>query len=158
MTGQDPLGNTGGRSPDGAREDRSLPMAAIEAMLSRYSACADRSPDSEGWESCFTADVEVRIFGPGRSVPLVLTGRDAVEAAFGGTADPIPHLHVVANTVIEPDGEGVRLDSCFARIDLLAGGRIGSFGRYVDRAALSGDGRWRMSHRDIRVLARVRPS
>ncbi|SDG35598.1 nuclear transport factor 2 family protein [Pseudonocardia oroxyli] len=130
-------------------------MDALERMLARYSACADRAPEAEGWESCFLPDAEVRIFGPGRDVPLVLAGRDAVGAAFDGVADPVPHLHLVTNTVIEPDGAGVRLDSCFARLDLMGEGRIGSFGRYLDRAVPCRDGRWRMSHRDIRVLARL---
>ncbi|GAA1845943.1 nuclear transport factor 2 family protein [Actinomadura bangladeshensis] len=132
-----------------------FPTEAVEAMLARYSACADRVPGAEGWESCFLPDVEVRIFGPGRSVPLVLAGRDAVGAAFDGVADPVPHLHLVANTVIEFDGAGVRLDSCFARVDLAGEGRVGSFGRYLDRAVPCADGRWRMSHRDIRVYARL---
>jgi len=133
----------------------SFPTDAVEAMLARYSACADRTPDAEGWEGCFLPDAEIRIFGPGRDVPLVLAGCEAIRAAFDGAADPVPHLHLVTDTVIEPDGAGLRLDSCFARVDLAEAGRIGSFGRYLDRAVPCDDGRWRMSHRDIRIRARL---
>jgi hypothetical protein len=55
------------------------------------------------------------------------------------------------------DGPSARLESCFVRLDFQPDTvRVGSFGRYHDVACRGTEGEWRLSARDIHVMARVR--
>lgn len=129
--------------------------AAILATLARYSACADRVPDAQGWRSCFAEDAVVRIFSMGRKAPLVLSGLDTICHAFAGTTDPVPHIHLVTNSLIDIDKAWASIESCFVRLDLNDGvANVGSFGRYHDQAIRLEDGSWRLTVRNIHLLAR----
>ena len=130
--------------------------AALLHTLARYSACADRNPDSHGWTGCFTTDAIVRIFSRGREMPLVLTGLDGIERAFEAVVPQHRPVHIVTNTVITIEGSTARVESCFARLDINDGTAfVGSFGRYKDVARRDSGGDWRLSARDIPIVART---
>jgi SnoaL-like domain len=130
--------------------------AAILDLLAHYSACADRAPDARGWARCFTTDAVVRLFSRGRETPLVLTGRHAIEQAFDRVVPQCRQVHIVTNTVITLDGPTARIESCFARLDIDDETVIvGSFGRYHDVARRGRSLDWKLSARDIHIVART---
>lgn len=78
---------------------------AIRALVDLYARAADRV-DGEGAASLFTPDGALRIFERGREAPVrERLGRDAIATAFAGLSRYDVTLHVVANHIVEIEGD-----------------------------------------------------
>jgi len=134
--------------------------AGILALLARYTRCADRLPAAPPWSDCFTERAVLRSFSPRRAgPPAVLTGSAVIAEAFASAA-PSHTTHVVANVVVEYGEHGAAVRSAFVRFDHLDERTVvvGSFGEYLDRAALCADGLWRLTEREIHLVSRRGPT
>lgn len=128
---------------------------AILALLARYGHSIDYGLEAD-WVDCFTADgvFDVRRVDPAGERHV---GREAL-AAFVADHTRAPahlHKHVVVDPIVVVDGDEATAQSYFLRVDELRGAPvIRSFGRYHDRLARGGDGRWRIRERVADVEAR----
>ncbi len=78
---------------------------AIRELVDRYARAADRV-DGEGAAALFTEHGALRIFERGTEAPVrERIGREAIATAFAGLSRYDVTLHVVANHLIELDGD-----------------------------------------------------
>ena len=78
---------------------------AIRELVDRYARAADRV-DGEGAAALFTEQGALRIFERGTEAPVrERIGREAIATAFAGLSRYDVTLHVVANHLIELDGD-----------------------------------------------------
>ena len=115
-----------------------------QQVILRVARCSDRS-DVPGLVANFTDDVVLE--AGGRTVE----GRDALFEFFGGAhATPVETertKHVVTNTLVETDGDGLRTTSYW---HVLRSWGIANWGRYLDRL-VHADGEWRIAQRTVLV-------
>lgn len=78
---------------------------AIRELVDRYARAADRV-DGEGAAALFTEGGALRIFERGTEAPVrERIGREAIATAFAGLSRYDVTLHVVANHLVELDGD-----------------------------------------------------
>jgi hypothetical protein len=133
----------------------------VEALLARYSRCADGLPGAPPWSDCFIDQAIVRSFSPRHDrPPAVLNGCAVIAEAFASSPTLYATTHVVGNVVIDCDADGADVRSSFVRFDHLTDTTVvvGSFGHYTDRVVSCPDGLWRFSERDIHLVSRRRPT
>jgi 3-phenylpropionate/cinnamic acid dioxygenase small subunit len=140
---------------------------AILDTLTRYAWKIDHGQDEE-WLDCFTEDgsLDIRyrqggslarpVEGRVHATGVRHTGRDQL-AAFkaGHTRSPDRwHKHIIADPVIEIDGDAATAGCYLLRVDETDGAmHIRTFGQYRDSLVRGEDGRWRFAERVIHIEA-----
>jgi hypothetical protein len=140
---------------------------AVLETLTRYAWTIDHGPDDE-WLDLFTDDAVVEIrYRQGaalaRAAEGVLTesgvrhtGRaQLIPFKAGHTRSPDKwHKHVIADFVVEIEGDTARSKCYQVRVDETDGlVHVRGFGRYLDRLVRGADGRWRFVERVVEVEA-----
>ena len=140
---------------------------AVLETLTRYAWTIDHGPDDE-WLELFTDDAVVEIrYRQGaalaRAAEGVLTesgvrhtGRaQLIPFKAGHTRSPDKwHKHVIADFVVEIEGDTARAQCYQVRVDETDGlVHVRGFGRYHDRLVRGADGRWRFVERVVEVEA-----
>ena len=140
---------------------------AVTDVLHRYAWTIDHGPD-EDWLDCFAGDAVVEIrYRQGAGLARLASGtatptgvRHAGHAQLavfkaGHTRSPDRwHKHVVADVVIDLDGNRATAGSYLLRVDETDGVlHVRAFGRYRDRLARCPDGRWRFVERIVEIEA-----
>jgi uncharacterized protein (TIGR02246 family) len=124
--------------------------AAIARVLAEYCrTCDDGRFDA--FAELWTDDAELVIGDD------TWRGRDAVAGEIERRQPPERRgLHMTSNTVVDGDGDGAHVESDYVFLRMGSNGRLypSVMGRYVDRLARSGDGRWRFASREIRFFSR----
>lgn len=119
--------------------------------------------DNAAWLDCFVPDAVfemVEVNETDRVVRVRHTSRDALAAFIPGHTHAPEHFHkhLVADPLIEVDGDSARCTSYLTRIDKGENGPVfWSFGRYLDSFTKCDDGRWRVAERVIEVESRAVP-
>lgn len=140
---------------------------AILDTLTRYAWKIDHGQDEE-WLDCFTEDgsLDIRYRQGGSLVRPVEgrvhatgvrhTGRDQL-AAFKAVHTKSPdrwHKHIIADPVIEIDGDDATAGCYLLRVDETDGAlHIRTFGQYRDNLVRGEDGRWRFAERVVHIEA-----
>lgn len=120
--------------------------AALAELVSRYAATVD-ARDLDGFADCFSEDAVAEYDGG-----IKLEGRPAIrtfmsEAFQSGIGLDKPSTHLMANTIIELDGNEARLRSTAIACLTNKPGKVIVRGlRYTDRCVREGT-RWRFLHR-----------
>lgn len=162
MTELDPQQNTPAPS-DGIAVRNWLDKLEIRELLERYMRCNDDRAGDRLAE-LFDDDAILQVAG------TVHTGREAIRSLFStpDAGDPPPwsepgellkqpsSLHVMSNPIIEVDGDTATAESDFVVFRRDDAGKVGPLlaGRFRDRLARRGDGRWVITHRVGVSLAR----
>jgi SnoaL-like domain len=119
--------------------------AQIERLLLSYATHADAG-EPEGLVALFAADAELRV--PGRT----FTGRQDLARFFGvgrsESAEPHRMKHVLTNMVVDIAEPGHA--SAVTYFQLLRGGGLSAWGRYIDELAEI-DGHWHITAREVAV-------
>jgi hypothetical protein len=131
----------------------------IRRLVDAYALCADRV-DNEGAAALFAPDGVLRICERGKAEPVRMrTGREEIAAAFKGLDRYEVTMHVVANHVVEIDGDTATGETyCLAhhvRPVETGGGPDGRADyvmhiRYLDRYVRLSEG-WRIAERELQV-------
>lgn len=123
---------------------------AVVRTLHAYGHAIDAG-DEDGWVGCFTAEGVFAAWVEAPDRPWFrVAGRAELEAFIvAHTRPPDPaHKHLVVEPLIELDGDAASCVSYFAVLMEHAGKPVlRVFGRYHDRLARGGDGRWRFAER-----------
>jgi 3-phenylpropionate/cinnamic acid dioxygenase small subunit len=119
--------------------------AQINDLYVRYAHHFDAA-DAARWAALYTADGR---FSPPGGVDVV--GTEALREFVEARASDAPGMrHLIANVLIEPDGDGVRGCAYFFCIRLSDDGRfrLRNVGRYEDQLAREG-GAWKFATRRV---------
>lgn len=121
--------------------DPTLAERAIRRLLAEYCYHVDDG-DVVSLLDCFTADAEFVFNGRGRA------GHERLSKFFAATGAPeMRGKHMLANTVIDIDGDGATATSDFVFFARGDGGFTAALaGRYRDELRCE-DGRWRLARR-----------
>lgn len=119
--------------------------------------------EHDRWVDCFAEDCVFEMVEVSESTRVVKVrheGRQALAAFIPGHtyAPAYFHKHLVADPVIDLDGDRATCESYMTRVDKGESGPfLWSIGRYRDEFRRSADGRWRVSARTIEVESRAVP-
>ncbi|MFC7494367.1 MULTISPECIES: nuclear transport factor 2 family protein [unclassified Nocardioides] len=136
--------------------------AAIVKTLYRLAVTLDYG-DHDGWLACIADDIVfemVEVTETERTVRVRHEGKDALAAFIPGHthAPAYFHKHLVADPMVEVDGDTAEATAYLTRVDKGEQGPfLWSFGRYLDSFARGTDGRWRLARRTIEVESRAVP-
>jgi uncharacterized protein (TIGR02246 family) len=126
----------------------------IRQLVERYANAADRA-DGDAAAALFTDDGEFEVWlDPAGSEPHTMRGRVEIAAAVGSVSAYRSTQHVIANSVVDIDGDRAHGETrCTAHhVETPDNGghdRV-LYIRYLDAFARV-DGRWRFSRRELRV-------
>jgi ketosteroid isomerase-like protein len=128
--------------------------AAVLSLLGRYAHAMD-GDDPGALLDCFEDDGVFTYYAAGAAEPSIrLQGRPAIEQWFGEHRAGTPlgtQTHVTVNPSIIVDGDTAEAASTYISLRGHEGGiAVASTGRYADRLARGGDGRWRLVERVTR--------
>ena len=132
---------------------------AVRGLVDAYALCVDGDDPGSAAE-LFTPEGELRIFNRGQSEAVrERIGREAIAAAMAGLGRYDTTLHVVANHVVELDGDVASgVTYCLAHHVRDVEGPDGVTGpfdyvmaiRYLDRFVRTDEG-WRIAQRHLQV-------
>jgi len=142
-----------------------LARLEIRELVDRYARAADRV-DGPAAAALFTPDGALRIFERGTEAPVrERLGREAIATAFAGLSRYDVTLHVVANHLVEIDGDTATGETyCLAHhVRTIGEGAQAHLSdyvmaiRYLDVYAHSDEG-WRIAQRHLQLeLTEERP-
>jgi ketosteroid isomerase-like protein len=133
------------------RLDRLEDERAILRTLYTYGHAIDYGLEDE-FVDCWVPD-GILVWPPPH--PSII-GHEALRAAFRRHthAPELFHKHIIAEPLIESDGDLAEASTMFMRLDGYPGGpQISAYGRYVDALVRSTDRRWRFVSRRAELEA-----